>query len=286
MDVFLSWSGEYSREIASVFHKWLPSVIQSVQIYFSPTTDKGLKWDSEVSAHLKKSSIGIIILTRDCLESKWIMFEAGALSHKLEKSQVCPILIGLKHSDVSPPLSSFQGTEFRKDDIFKLVDSIKEADPSSVLTQESLRLTFDALWPKLESDVNYIVKKFQGSVSQVDEPVRTDRDILNEILSAVREIGHGSARWSGINSRNFLSRQHSISGDSYIPEDVERKIRNFIKIKLNGLSDVHAFGFDEIYLKAEKDEPLVELMARGVNVRKFLERYLYNSGFINLDEEG
>ena len=36
MKVFISWSGELSKNIAEVIKKWLPCIIQSVEVFFSP----------------------------------------------------------------------------------------------------------------------------------------------------------------------------------------------------------------------------------------------------------
>ena len=36
MKVFVSWSGELSCQIAEVLKKWIPCIIQSVDVFFSP----------------------------------------------------------------------------------------------------------------------------------------------------------------------------------------------------------------------------------------------------------
>jgi hypothetical protein len=36
MKVFISWSGEQSKEIAEAFRNWLPGVLQAEKPYFSP----------------------------------------------------------------------------------------------------------------------------------------------------------------------------------------------------------------------------------------------------------
>ena len=36
MKVFVSWSGELSKEIAEVLKKWIPCIIQSVEVFYSP----------------------------------------------------------------------------------------------------------------------------------------------------------------------------------------------------------------------------------------------------------
>jgi hypothetical protein len=57
---------------------------------------------------LEESKIGILFLTNENLQAPWLMFEAGALSKRIGDSKVCPILFGLKATDVTDPLAQFQ----------------------------------------------------------------------------------------------------------------------------------------------------------------------------------
>ena len=50
-------------------------------------TEKGTKWDSEISNELEQSDICIITMTRERLNSQWIMFEAGAISRRVERAR-------------------------------------------------------------------------------------------------------------------------------------------------------------------------------------------------------
>ena len=80
MKVFISWSGELSRELAKTLKKYLHQINHSVDPYFSPDTAKGTRWASEITRELKETKIGLICLTKDNLESPWLNFEAGAIS--------------------------------------------------------------------------------------------------------------------------------------------------------------------------------------------------------------
>ena len=127
MKVFISWSGEESRELGETFRKWIPSVIQMAQPYFTPNDiEKGARWNTEISKELEESSIGIICLTRQNLEKPWLLFEAGALSKSIDRACVCPILFGIDSSDISGPLAHFQCTQFQKNEIKSLLDTINK----------------------------------------------------------------------------------------------------------------------------------------------------------------
>ena len=54
MKVFISWSGELSKQLGQALRQWLPGTLQSVKPYFTPADiDKGAKWESEISKELE-----------------------------------------------------------------------------------------------------------------------------------------------------------------------------------------------------------------------------------------
>ena len=116
--VFISWSGKTSCELAKIFRDWLPSVIQAVKPYYSPDDiAKGERGNTSMATELEQADAGLLCLTRDNLDAPWIMFEAGALSKKLDTSRVCPILFaGLETTDLKGPLGQFQAAKFNKED--------------------------------------------------------------------------------------------------------------------------------------------------------------------------
>ena len=64
--MFISWSGDRSKQLAEVIHWWLPNVLQFVKPYFTPADmEKGTRWDNEISKELGQSQIGIIAMTEE-----------------------------------------------------------------------------------------------------------------------------------------------------------------------------------------------------------------------------
>ena len=138
MDIFLSWSGDTSKQIAQLLKNWLPTVIQCLQPFYSPDDiSKGKSWGGEISKVLNKCDFGILILTKDNIRSPWILFEAGALSKNIDLSRVCTMLFGIKDTDVEAPLNLFQNTKFEKEDIKKLqeLSILVDADEDGYLLQ-------------------------------------------------------------------------------------------------------------------------------------------------------
>src|SRR5437762_13662094 len=111
MKVFISWSGDLSKAVAEILKSWLKCVLQATEPFLSTEDiDKGSLWFGELSDQLKDTQVGIVCLTRDNADARWILFEAGALAKGLKKGRVCTLLIDLQPSDLKPPLSQFNAT--------------------------------------------------------------------------------------------------------------------------------------------------------------------------------
>ncbi len=183
MKVFISWSGAHSKRLGEALRDWLPGVLQAVSPYFTPADiEKGTRWSTDIAKELEESRVGILCVTRDNLHSDWILFEAGALSKSLQKSHVCPVLFGIKNTDLAGPLKQFQTTEFEKADFHRLLTVINGQLGDNKLPSKTLDLVFDKWWPDLEAKIREIL----ADVEKIDEPIRTDRELLEEILQLSR----------------------------------------------------------------------------------------------------
>lgn len=192
MKIFISWSGEFSRELGECFRTWLPGALQMVKPYFTPSDiEKGARWHNEISKELETSEIGIFCMTSENLESSWLLFEAGALSNRVEKSHICPILFDIETNDLPGPLRQFQATPFKKTEIKKLTKTINSSLSESKLDDSVLNSVFEMWWPKLEKQVNQVLKKHDNPSK---EPIRNERQILEEVLELSRLISKNVVR--------------------------------------------------------------------------------------------
>ena len=185
MKVFISWSGDQSKAIAGALKKWLPYVFQSLNsnVWMSEQDIyAGTKWGGELGKALNECKLGIICLTPESLKSRWLAFEAGALSTAISDSRVIPYRFQVKETDVSPPLSQFQSVSADEEGTFKLVQSINDALGMPLSDDESTRLVFQTWWPKLKGSLDE---------AQCVVPIRnrSDRDLLEEILDLARQAG-------------------------------------------------------------------------------------------------
>lgn len=183
--VFLSWSGASSHALADLVRSWLPNVIQAIEPWMSESDiEKGESWPERLSAELEEASLGILCLTHDSLSSAWLLFEAGALSHKVGRRHVCPLLLGLEPTDLTFPLARFQATRTTEADVLQLIKTINTALGQDALSQASLDQAFRMWWPEFASGVEAI----QQGLVQPAEPLRKDRELLEETLELVRSI--------------------------------------------------------------------------------------------------
>lgn len=183
--VFISWSGELSKQLAKTLKDWLPGVLQFVKPYFTPDDiEKGSQWHSSISNELNSSDLGIICLTKENISSPWILFEAGALSKKFDSARVCTILFNLETTDLTGPLTSIQTTSFNKYDFKKMIETINNKSNENKLLENTLNNVFDMWWPSLEKDVKSILE--DKNINKNNSNDRTDKDILKELLDLTR----------------------------------------------------------------------------------------------------
>jgi hypothetical protein len=188
MKVFVSWSGDLSHKVAVAFRDWLPDMIQSVKPFVSSEDIyTGSRWAADVAKELADTNYGILCLTAENLDSRWLNFEAGALSKIIEHSSVSPFLFDLRISSLEGPLAQFQSVVNDEENIFKMVSSINNKEqPGLQRGPEKLRKHFEVWWPHLKAKLDEIAKQKPTKVS-VEVPTRKQAEILEELVGLVRQ---------------------------------------------------------------------------------------------------
>ena len=233
MKVFISWSGEKSRLVANALREWLPTIIQIIKPWMSAEDiNKGGRWGTEMGEELNKAQFGIICLTKENLEATWILFEAGALSKAVGKSFVCPYLLDLKAADLKGPLALFQATNADKTDTRRLLDSINLAlEEKDRLPKDRLDRIFERGWPELEAALKPIPLYKKGQ-----ESIRSDRELLEEILSGVRELMRERPSFGSLIAAlpelQIQAQGHTEKGESPVAEALRRGKEASIEHKL------------------------------------------------------
>jgi hypothetical protein len=191
-DILLSWAGLRSKKVAGALRVWIPHVIQVARPWFSETDiQAGAKWFEEIEARLRWCKVSIIPLTLEAMASPWLNFEAGGVFKAVDgqASRVCVLLLdGLRPADISGPLVQFQHTVPDQDGIKKVLWDVRNAIGAEVdkqVVEAAVDRHWDLLAPALTPEPRLPIP---GS-----KPVRTDRELLEELLQYAREANREEA---------------------------------------------------------------------------------------------
>ena len=137
---------------------------------------------------LKKADFGIVCLTKDNIQSPWLLFEAGAIARSFDsiESRVGTLLIGdLANPDLDQPLANFQSTILKdKDEVLKLLITINKYFKEQNLPEDILKKSFDKWWPDFEKNFTEAITSAPVSTH---EPIRRDdRELLEELIDLSR----------------------------------------------------------------------------------------------------
>jgi hypothetical protein len=154
MKVFISWSGERSKQLGAAIKGWLPLVFaNTVEVFFSDSDiEVGSTWYNEIIDKLETADAGLIILTPENVTRQWIMFEAGAIARGVSRDRVCPILFGIEKGKVQGPLFFHQSVEFTEGDFRKLLKTIN----NNRIGETDFNKIFDTWWPQLKQSIEAI----------------------------------------------------------------------------------------------------------------------------------
>ncbi|MEE7545750.1 toll/interleukin-1 receptor domain-containing protein [Xanthomonas sp. Kuri4-1] len=192
MKVFISWSGDRSREVANLLREWLSCVIQAVKPWVSTRDiDRGSLWFGEISTQLQDATVGIICLTQQNKNAPWILFEAGALAKGLSTARVCTFLIDLEPADIKDPLAQFNHTQKGKESMYSLAITLNSSLGEEGLDDKTLTQVFETYWPQFEEKFEAVLRR---TPDPEPEPKRKQDDVLAEILQVARSTANRVSR--------------------------------------------------------------------------------------------
>jgi hypothetical protein len=183
MDLFISWSGQMSRDLGEALRAWLPMVLQGVRPFFAPDIEKGARWSQQIAQQLDACKAGVFCITKENLAKPWIMFEAGALSR--HGGRVCPLLFDVDPAELEGPLGQFQAAPFCEEEMRQMVRTLNAALGPDRLDELVVERTFDMWWPDLNARVRRIRNRYEPKPSG-EKPEQSDRDLIEEILNLAK----------------------------------------------------------------------------------------------------
>ena len=178
MNIFLSWSGETSRQLAAALKTWLPDVVNALRPWVSSEDIAvGSRWYEYLAAQLENTQVGILCITPDNARAPWMLFEAGALSKSVDSSLVCLYLHGLSFAQLTGPLTEYQATTATEAGTLKLLRSLNDTLGEDRLPDAQLERVFERSWPDLARAIGTI--KTDPKDTRI---ARSDHDMLEELL--------------------------------------------------------------------------------------------------------
>ncbi|WP_143884386.1 TIR domain-containing protein [Chryseobacterium binzhouense] len=203
MKVFISWSGERSRQVAELLDDWIQCVIQVVDPWMSSKDiDRGALWFTEISDQLAATGVGIVCLTKENKNKPWILFESGALAKGLNSNRVCTFLIDLTPNDLENPLAQFNHTFPTKEGVWELVRTINLTLKDRALKESILEKVFNTYWPQFESKFSTIII---NTPENENLEKRDESDIMGDVLSTVRMLDRRLRNMESFNRNKLQS---------------------------------------------------------------------------------
>ena len=167
MDIFISWSGQQSENVATDLKNWLIQLFPTIKIFISKEIKPGKRGLNEIAKVLKKSSFGVICATDESIIAPWVLFESGciSISESIEYTHVIPYLIDISGDKLSKnPIGQFQYIKSDKDGTYALVKTIygiyKKLENDN-RDEFALKESFETNWPKLEEKLVLIKEKYK-----------------------------------------------------------------------------------------------------------------------------
>jgi hypothetical protein len=246
LKIFISWSGPFAKAVAGVLRPWIRNLTDRIEPWMSDADiGPGSRSMDAINTRLNDTNFGIIVVTRDNQHAPWLNFEAGALSRQVAgaESRVVPLLVDMTSpTDLTGPLSQYHAQLFGESGVAKLAQAIAALVD---LDKNTLDARFTKFWPDLEDEVNEIIRR--NADGELAEPMRSERELLGETLTRVRDIERIITSTAGSPNGVLLRKPPGMS---------EAKIERY---KLRHLLDRYEIGEWKFFSSAVDSEYLVVL---------------------------
>jgi hypothetical protein len=258
LHIFISWSGERSKDVADKLAVWLRTVLDSTETWVSTSNiESGEVWLDRLHKELAESAFGIICLTKENVDNRWLHYEAGAIGKEKGRSRVCPYLIGISPSQVDWPLKAFQLRRAEKRDTLAMVRDFATHHEMS-LDQTVITDRFDQLWDGLESVIKVAVEK------EISEPVVAPTrasaepgaidDLIQTVQSLTREVAglRLLSEYAGTRGER-ASDSGSMSPGMRILSDIDVRLASLTSMPVPALQAIYQVKSGDSLEKAARD---------------------------------
>lgn len=188
-EVFFSWSGDKSKEIALKFQDLFKRVFEPAVTSFMSSRDIGAGRRSldVLFSKLEQCNYGISFVDAENAKAPWMQFEAGALSKLIDTSRVMVLILdGNVQSLEDTPLNEFQHKLFNKDDIKSIFAGIIDSYKLEK-SKETFMQRFEGEWDNFYRNAQVILER-----EEVQKKIETDEDdkldVIMKMLLGVQNL--------------------------------------------------------------------------------------------------
>lgn len=156
MNVFLSWSGDYSKKISKELKNELEAIFENENItVFMSEEDihSGTKWYDVIETNLKEADCLILCLTKENIKSPWVYFEAGGVAVRSHTANVIPLLFNVT-IDSKSPLTNFNNVKFDSIHYVKMLEDIRDKGNFNALSKNQFNTIVNKSFKKLCSKIS------------------------------------------------------------------------------------------------------------------------------------
>lgn len=259
MKVFVSWSGDRSREVGTTLSIWMRDIFPDVDPWMSAhDIHAGTSWGQELNSGLELSNFGVLCLTPENISAPWILFEAGALAKASTIARVVPYLFGFSHSNIGYPLAQFQRVLSDEQGTRQLFESINRTRDSPLEDERLRRLFTKWCWPELETTLKAI-PPFAGT----EPPASAERELLEAILEFVRPRPTEPTTPTA----NIVHADSSHVAEVRIATETLRSRSTSARASFSGLAKAEEYAVNKLREGTQSPDVVAGLERRGVRKR-------------------
>jgi len=172
INIFLSWSGETGKLIATKLRSLLRIHLRGVKPFMSDVDiQKGEMWKKILDESLMETGYAMFIITPDAMNSVWMSYEAGCIcttsknreNSILPRNVIFPLLFKGQGDRTPSYLSDLSGIEFTKEkwqDIFYRIakSSNEKLSDDDFMENSHINESFECFWQLFDQEVSSILK--------------------------------------------------------------------------------------------------------------------------------
>lgn len=178
----------------------------------------GTNWSERIKKELADTTVGIVCMTPENQDAKWINYEMGALSKEVTDggSRVIPLLIGFGGtSEVGQPAASLNMVLLGQKGFKRIATSLNDISPIE-RSQADLELVSDMWWEKLGPLMEAAAKE----EPEVEPAPVSEASMVEEILESVRALRRSEElKQMELQAFRHGRPERTLSGDVVVSED-------------------------------------------------------------------